>query len=55
MGASGTAGKIPLIGRSESTFTMEGTGVDFVTGAKGAVTGMNQHWTERDDNYVRLK
>jgi len=55
MVASGTAGKIPLIARSETSFTMEGTGVDFVKDAKGAVTGMNQHWTENDYSYVRVK
>ena len=42
------AGKIPLIAHSESSFTMEGTVVDFVKDAKGAVTGMVQHWTEGD-------
>ena len=49
------AGKIPLIAHSETSFTMEGTGVDFVKDAKGAVTAMIQHWTEGDRNYARKK
>jgi hypothetical protein len=48
-------GKIPLIAHSESSFTMEGTGVEFVKDAKGSITGMIQHWTEGDRNYVRRK
>jgi hypothetical protein len=51
----GGAGKIPLIAHSESNFTMEGTGVDFVRDAKGAVTGMVQHWAEGDRQYARGK
>ena len=42
------AGKIPLVAHSENSFTMEGTSVEFVKDAKGAVTGMLQHWTEGD-------
>jgi hypothetical protein len=34
---------------------MEGTGVDFVKDAKGAVTNMIERWTEGDRNYVRKK
>jgi hypothetical protein len=49
------AGKIPLIAHSESNFTMEGTGVDFVKDAKGAVTGMVQHWAEGDRYEARRK
>ena len=49
------AGKIPLVAHSETSFTMEGTGVDFVTDAKGTVTAMIQHWTEGDRNYARKK
>jgi len=30
-------GKVPLIAHADNTFTMEGTGVEFVTDAKGAV------------------
>jgi hypothetical protein len=48
-------GKIPLVAHSESSFTMEGAGVDFVQDAKGAVTGMIEHWTEGDRNYARRK
>ena len=40
-------GKVPLIAHSETGFTMEGTGVDFVQDAKGAVR-MIQHWAEGD-------
>jgi hypothetical protein len=49
------AGKIPLVAHSETSFTMEGTGVDFVKDAKGAVTAMIQHWTEGDRYYPRKK
>jgi len=52
---SGGAGKIPLIARSESSFTMEGTGVEFVKDAKGAVTAMIQHWTEGDRYFARKR
>ena len=53
MVAEGQAVKIPLVAHSESSFTMEGTGVDFVKDTKGAVTGMIEHWTEGDRNYPR--
>jgi hypothetical protein len=49
------AGKIPLIAHSETSFTMEGTGVDFVKDANGTVIAMIQHWTEGDRNYARKK
>ena len=52
---AGGSGKIPLIARSESAFTMEGTGVDFVKDSKGTVTALNEHWTEGDRHYVRKK
>jgi hypothetical protein len=52
---SGGGGKIPLIAHSESGFTMEGTGVDFVKDAKGTVTEMIQHWTEGDRYFPRRK
>src|SRR5579863_3225817 len=48
-------GKIPLVAHSESSFTMEGTGVEFFRDAKGAVNIMVQHWTEGDRPYVRTK
>jgi hypothetical protein len=51
----GGAGKIPLIARSETSFTLEGTGVEFVKDAKGAVFAMDQHWTEGDRHYMRRK
>ena len=47
--------KIPLVAHSPSSFTMEGTGVDFIRDAKGAVSDMIQHWTEGDRDYVRRK
>jgi hypothetical protein len=49
------AGKLPLIAHSENSFTMEGTGVDFVKDAKGAVTAMIQHWSEGDRYFARKK
>ena len=49
------AGKIPLIAHSETGFTMEGTGVEFVKDAKGAVTAMTQSWTEGDRYFPRRK
>ena len=55
MVGEGRAVKIPLVAHSETSFTMEGTGVDFVKDAKGAVTGMIEHWTEGDRNYPRKK
>jgi hypothetical protein len=51
---TGGAGKIPLIAHSETNFTMEGTGVDFVRDANGAVTAMVQHWVE-GDRYIARK
>jgi hypothetical protein len=53
--ALGQTGNIPLMARSENSFTMEGTGVDFVKDASGAVTAMIQHWTEGDRNLIRRK
>jgi hypothetical protein len=49
------AGKVPLVAHSETSFTMEGTGVDFAKDAKGAVTAMIQHWSEGDRNFPRKK
>jgi hypothetical protein len=49
------SGKIPLVAHSETAFTMEGTGVDFVKDAKGAVTAVVQHWTEGDRYFARNK
>jgi len=53
--ALGGAGKIPLVARSENTFTMEGTFVEFVKDSKGAVISMIQSWVEGDRNYARRK
>jgi len=49
----GGAGRIPLIARSENTFTMEGTFVEFVKDSKGAVVSMIQSWVEGDRHYAR--
>ena len=48
-------GKIPLIAHSETSFTMEGSGVEFLKDANGAVTGLVEHWTESDYPYKRKK
>ena len=48
-------GRIPLQAQSETSFTMAGTGVDFVKDAQGHVTALIQHWTEGDRNYPRTK
>jgi hypothetical protein len=42
------AGKIPFFVLSENSFTMEGTGVEFVKDEKGTVPTMVQSWTEGD-------
>jgi hypothetical protein len=49
------SGKIPLFADSRDGFTMEGTVVEFVKDASGAVTGMVQHWTEGDRYFARKK
>lgn len=49
------SGKIPLIAQSENSFTMEGTGVEFVKDAAGKVTAMVQHWNEGDRNFPRVQ
>jgi hypothetical protein len=48
-------GKIPLIAHSETSFTMEGTGLEFVRDAKGDVTGIVEHWVEGDRSFARKK
>ena len=53
--AEGQGGKISLVARSEHAFTMEGTGVEFVRDANGAVTAMIEHWVEGDRSYARKK
>ena len=55
MVAEGQGGKIPLTAHSESKFSMEGTDVEFLKDATGAVTGMLQHWAEGDRSYTRRK
>ena len=50
----GGAGKIPLVAHGENSFTMEGTGVEFVKDASGAVIAMVQHWSE-GDRYARRR
>jgi hypothetical protein len=52
---TGGGGEIPLIAHAENNFTMEGTGVEFVKDAKGAVTAMIQHWVEGDRYFARGK
>jgi hypothetical protein len=52
---TGGAGKIPLIAHSATSFTMEGTGIDFVKDAKGEVSAMIQHWVEGDRYIARKK
>jgi hypothetical protein len=50
----GQSGKVPLMAHSETFFTMEGTGVEFLKDEKGAVTAMVEHWVEGDRKYVRM-
>jgi len=52
--AEGQSGKIPLVAHSETFFTMEGTGVEFLKDEHGAVIAMLEHWVEGDRKYVRL-
>ncbi len=47
--------KMPLLAHGENEFTLEGTGVEFVKDAKGAVTAMVQHWNEADRRFVLRK
>jgi len=51
----GGMGKIQLIAMSETSFSMEGNIVEFLKDAKGAVTGVVQHWTESDRYATRRK
>jgi len=51
----GCMGKIRLIAMSENSFSMEGNIVEFLKDAKGAVTGVVQHWTESDRFAYRRK
>jgi hypothetical protein len=54
MVAEGQSGKTPLVAHSETFFTMEGTGVEFLKDEKGSVTAMIEHWVEGDRKYLRL-
>ena len=47
------AGKVPLIAHSETSFTMEGTGIEFVKDKTGAVTALLEHWVEGDRYFAR--
>ncbi len=49
------SGKIPLIAHSNTSFTMEGTVVEFVKDGSGKVTGMVQHWNEGDRDFPRTR
>ena len=49
------SGKIPLIAQSQTTFSMEGTLVEFVKDGAGKVTGMVQHWNEGDRSFPRTR
>ncbi len=49
------SGKIPLVAHSETSFTMEGTGVEFVKDANGSITGITEHWNEGDRYFARKK
>ena len=51
----GGAGKIPLFAQSESSFSLEGTIIEFIRDANGVVTGYVQHWTEGDRYATRRK
>ncbi len=51
--ARGGSGKIPLVAHSETSFTMEGTGVDFLKDSSGKITGIVEHWTEGDRPYKK--
>ena len=48
-------GKIPLFAQSETSFTQEGTGIEFVKDTQGAITGLIQRFTEGDRMAVRKK
>jgi hypothetical protein len=49
------AGNIPLVAHGENSFTMEGTGIEFVKDAGGAVVALLQHWAEGDRYEPRRK
>jgi hypothetical protein len=49
------AGNIPLVAHGENSFTMEGTGIEFVKDAGGVVIALLQHWAEGDRYEPRRK
>src|ERR1051326_1923568 len=49
------AGNIPLVAHGENSFTMEGTGIEFVKDGDGAVSALIQHWAEGDRYEPRRK
>ena len=49
------AGNIPLVAHGENSFTMEGTGIEFVKDGGGAVIALVQHWAEGDRYEPRRK
>src|SRR5215468_7755696 len=49
------AGNIPLVAHGENSFTMEGTGIEFVKDPGGAVIALLQHWAEGDRYEPRRK
>ena len=49
------AGKVPLIAISETSFTMEGTGIEFVKDKTGLITALLEHWVEGDRYFPRHK
>jgi hypothetical protein len=49
------AGNIPMVAHGENSFTMEGTGIEFVKDAGGVVIALLQHWAEGDRYEPRRK
>lgn len=47
------AGKVPLVAHSDTSFTMEGTGIEFVKDKNGAITALLEHWVEGDRYFAR--
>ena len=49
------AGRIPLFAHSATSFTQEGTAIEFVKDAQGEITGLIQRFTEGGRVAVRQK
>ena len=49
------AGNIPLFAHSETSFTQEGTGIEFIKDSNGKITGLIQRFTEGDRIAIRQK